>query len=41
MALYGLGRLKSKATPEHIDFIKGDKSAHNNKELGPEEAKRF
>ena len=35
--LYDLGRLKSKATPEHIDLAKEDKS----KELGPEETKRF
>ena len=35
--LYDLGRLKSKATPEHIDLVKEDKS----KELGPEETKRF
>ena len=31
--LYDLGRLKSKATPEHIDLVREDKC----KELGPEE----
>ena len=35
--MYDLGRLKSKATPEHVDLVKEDKS----KELGPEETKRF
>ena len=37
LELYDLGRLKSKATPEHVDLVKEDKS----KELGPEETKRF
>ena len=35
--LYDLRRLKSKATPEHIDLVKENKS----KELGPAETKRF
>ena len=37
LELYDLGRLKSKAIPEHVDLVKEDKS----KELGPEETKRF
>ena len=37
LELYDLGRLKSKATSEHVDLVKEDKS----KELGPEETKRF
>ena len=37
LELYDLGRLKSKATPEHVDLVKEDKS----KELGPEETERF
>ena len=37
LELYDLGRLKSKATPEHVDLVKEDKS----KELGREETKRF
>ena len=37
LELYDLGRLMSKATPEHVDLVKEDKS----KELGPEETKRF
>ena len=37
LELYDLGKLKSKATPEHMDPVKEDRS----KELGPEETKRF
>ena len=37
LELHDLGRLKSKATPEHVDLVKEDKS----KELGHEETKRF
>ena len=37
LELSDLGRLKSKATPEHVDLVKEDKS----KELGPEETNRF
>ena len=35
--LHGLGKLKEKATPEHPDFMKEDRS----RKCTPEEAKRF